>query len=86
MTCACSGGAEYRIISVCPKRRIVFVEDLNTGAMSVTNDAQSVYESIHMDYPDHRVVYRDSERMWGEIVPPKSIYLDWAFMDTPERP
>lgn len=48
--------------------QIVFVEDLNLGRMSVTNDAETVYWAVQARYPGYRVVYRDSELNWDELV------------------
>ena len=50
---------------------ILFIEDLNRGGMSVTNDAERVFEWCQFYYGKGkgiRVVYRDSEGEWSEIV------------------
>lgn len=52
------------------KAGILFIWDLNLGGMSVTNDAERVFEWCQY-YHGHgvgiRVVYRDSEGEWGEM-------------------
>lgn len=45
----------------------VFIRDLNLGNLSVTNDAEAVYEEIQHKHPGKRLIYRDSEGVWEEI-------------------
>ena len=45
----------------------VFLVDLDLGNMSVTNDAERVYECVQRDYPGKRVIYLDSMGKWDEI-------------------
>jgi hypothetical protein len=45
----------------------VFIEDMDTGGMSVTNDAEAVYEAVQLLYPNKRLVYKDSMGTWDEI-------------------
>ena len=50
---------------------IVFLWDVNLGSMSVTNDAERVYEWCQYHHGHGvgiRVVYRDSEGEWAEMV------------------
>ena len=48
---------------------IVFIRDLNRGNISVTNNAEEVYHWLNrIAYPGRRVVYRDSQGEWTEIV------------------
>lgn len=49
---------------------IVFIWDLDLGGMSVTNDAERVYEWCQYHHGHGvgiRVVYRDSQGEWGEM-------------------
>ena len=54
------------------QHKIVFIEDMSnkTGSMSITNDAEDVlrywHESLGRDW---RVVYKDTDGEWWEIVP-----------------
>lgn len=50
---------------------VVEIIDLNLGNMSVTNDAEAVLTEINeTEYiEDRRVIYKDSEDEWSEIVP-----------------
>ena len=52
------------------KAGVLFIIDLNLGGMSVTNDAERVFEWCQY-YHGHgkgiRVVYRDSEGEWSEM-------------------
>jgi hypothetical protein len=46
---------------------IVFIQDLNLGGRSVTNDAEAVFLECQQQYGQCRVVYQDSEGEWAEI-------------------
>lgn len=66
---------------------ILFLWDLNLGGMSVTNDAERVYEWSQY-YHGHgkgiRVVYRDSEGSWAEMVRDPGGWIefkDWQGLD-----
>lgn len=50
---------------------VVEIIDLNMGNMSVTNAAEDVLSEINeTDYiEDKRVIYRDSEEEWTELIP-----------------
>jgi hypothetical protein len=53
------------------KAGILFIMDLNLGGMSVTNDAERVYEWCQYHHGHGvgiRIVYRDSEGEWSEMV------------------
>lgn len=55
------------------KAGILFIIDLNLGGMSVTNDAERVFEWCQYNHGKGtvngiRVVYRDSEGEWSEMV------------------
>ncbi len=57
--------SDWEIVKVDEHR--VFIEDLNLGRMSVTNDAENVFAAIQLKYPGRRVIYMDSEGRWDEI-------------------
>ena len=46
---------------------MVWIHDLDRGARSVTNDADRVVAKLHAEYPDYRIVYRDSMGRWDEL-------------------
>ena len=51
------------------KAGVLFIQDLNLGRRSVTNDAEQVLEWCREHHGKNiRVVYRDSENEWSEIV------------------
>lgn len=53
------------------KHNIVFLEDIanHTGGMTITNDAEAVFAHwAHISGPGVRVVYRDTDGEWWEIV------------------
>lgn len=63
---------------------VLFILDLNFGNMSVTNDAERVYEWCqyhHGHGKGIRVVYRDSDGEWWEMARnPKNYAIDfWAW-------
>ena len=60
---------DYQVITFNGPRRIIFIEDLNLGRMSVTNDAEAVLEDVWSKFSGNpRVVYKDSDGIWSEIV------------------
>lgn len=58
--------SDFKIISVLPDK--IFLEDLNLGRMSVTNDADDVCERIARQHPGRRIIYKDSEGQWDEMI------------------
>lgn len=58
----------YRIYDHSAMRRIVWIVDEDLpGKMSITNDAEMVVTEVIAKYPNHRIVYRDSEGRWDEL-------------------
>ena len=35
--------------------------------MTVTNDAEAVCAVVHARYPNHRIIYRDTDGHWDEL-------------------
>ena len=61
--------SDWQVTDVNEAHGIVFVEDLNLGRMTVTNDAENVYAAIIKIYGiGTRVVYRDSEGEQSEMI------------------
>lgn len=60
--------SEWRVVEHDEQHQIVFIEDLNRGKKSVTNDAENVLRLIQNDYGAVRLVYRDSMGEWAEII------------------
>lgn len=58
--------ADYDIVRVEKDR--IFIVDLDLGNKSVTNDAERVYFDLQSQWPNRRVIYRDSMGRWYEIV------------------
>lgn len=46
----------------------VFIVDDDAGGMSVTNAAELVCEQCFEQFGDRRIVYRDTESRWDELV------------------
>ncbi len=62
--------SDWELVWINEEQRIAFIEDMDRGGMSVTNDAEQVYWAVRRQYGSqgvNRVVYKDSEGMWWEI-------------------
>lgn len=61
----------YHVLKVSPVAAIVptvWIIDDDLGGRSVTNDAEAVCKEMHGRYPHHRIIYRDSDGRWDELV------------------
>lgn len=61
----------WTIVDTDYKNKISFIEDIChlTGQMSITNDAENVLQHFHEWFDKTwRVVYKDTENEWWEIV------------------
>ena len=61
----------WAIVDADAKNRIIFIEDMcdKTGEMSITNDAENVLQYFQQTHSkDWRVVYKDTNQEWWEIV------------------
>lgn len=70
--------ANFGVIEMDRNNNIFFIEDISdkTGGMTVTNDAEAVYEFINNNFSHTaptplrwRVVYKDTEGEWWEMIP-----------------
>jgi|GEM_PF-3030794 len=57
--------SDYEIVRIEDDR--VFIVDLDLGNMSVTNDADNVLEEINKNFPNRRLIYKDTLGNWDEI-------------------
>lgn len=73
----------YRIVKVTP--RVVQLVDLDDG-VSVTNDAENVVLEVFNQYPNRRIVYRDTMGQWDELVHNNGVFTDFKHIngDLPE--
>jgi hypothetical protein len=63
--------AQFGVAGRDHERNIVFLEDIanHTGGMTITNDAEAVFDHwAHISGWHVRVVYRDTDNQWWEIV------------------
>lgn len=74
--------SDYRIQKV--EYNTVYFVDLNLGNMSVTNDAEQVVEELHKQYPNHRLVYKDSGGIWDELLHDEGEFKGFAAVKSPE--
>lgn len=56
----------------------IFIEDTNSG-MSVTNDAEAVCEHLVHYYGNKRIMYRDTDGTWDELVHNHGIFKRFQF-------
>lgn len=69
--------ADYRVVDQTDEA--VFIEDLNRGNMSITNDAEAVVENLlHVYGITRRIIYKDSEGRWDELVHDGDKFVDFA--------
>lgn len=77
--------SDFEILEYDKEHHIVYLRDLDRGGMSITNDAEQVYQYIRMSYGAVRLVYQDTQGEWAEIVqvPDENYPGDWriAFCD-----
>ena len=67
--------SNWLVVDADAKNRIIFIEDIChlTGEMSITNDAENVCNFFRQTHgKDWRVVYKDTNQEWWEIVPVES--------------
>lgn len=76
--------SDWGVVEMNRNHNIIFIEDHNTGRMSVTNDAENVYEYINEHFSHvaptpkrWRVVYKDSEGKWWEMIPNDHAWSGW---------
>lgn len=74
--------AQFAMVEIDYKHNIIFIEDIanHTGGCTITNDAEAVYEYIDECYSHAaptpmywRVVYKDTDNEWWEIVASESL-------------
>jgi len=53
----------------------VYLIDEDKGGMSVTNDAETVVEEVFMKYGNKRIIYRDTELQWDEMVHEHGLFV-----------
>jgi len=61
----------------------VYISDLNIG-MSVTNDAERVVEEIIPRFKGKRIVYKDTDGRWDELVHDGHQFTGFAPSQAPE--
>lgn len=73
----------YRITKVTD--RVVHLID-NGDGMSVTNNAENVVAEVFNQYPNRRIIYRDTMGNWDELLHNHGIFTNFGFLngDLPE--
>lgn len=70
----------WSIVEIDRKNKIAVIEDIChlTGGMSITNDAENVLEYFQeRNSRAWRVVYKDTEGEWWEIVKLYNVTVNW---------
>lgn len=67
--------ADYEVIGA--SSDVVYLVDLDEGGKSVTNDAEAVVSEVAAEYPECRIVYRDTMGRWDELVHTDGIFEDF---------
>lgn len=70
----------WAVVEIDAKNMIFYIEDIcdKTGQMSITNDAENVCNYIRQKHGnDYRVVYKDTEGEWWEIVKIYGSSVNW---------
>lgn len=60
--------ADFEYVAFTGEPNIVFIRDLNLGNRSVTNDAENVVKEINTLFPGKRIIYKDSNGDWDELL------------------
>lgn len=58
--------ADFDIVRIMGDR--IFIVDLDRGGRSITNDAEAVVKRLVKDHPIKRIIYRDTDGCWGELL------------------
>jgi hypothetical protein len=65
--------SDWRVVS-----KAVWIEDLDQGGKSVTNDAEAVCRALHEQYPGCKIYYLDTTGRWGELVHVQGVFVGYA--------
>lgn len=59
---------------------IVFIIDMCAmyNRMSVTNDAENVVRALYKTYGNKRIMYRDTDDQWDELVHSNGVFVTFA--------
>lgn len=66
---------------------VVFIHDmcLMYQRMSVTNDAENVVREVYITYGNKRIMYRDTDGQWDELVHANGVFVTFARGYSPAR-
>ena len=70
--------SDYEITKIDHSKKIVYLEDLNLGNKSVTNDAENVVEEVNEHYPYYHIYYCDSESKWAELIHDSGLFIGFG--------
>ena len=54
------------------------VDECAEGRLSVTNDAEAVCHELHARFPNHRIIYRDTEGKWDELLHRSGVFVGFT--------
>lgn len=58
----------------------LYIEDMNDGAMSVTNDAEAVVAWANRLYPNRRIFAKDTEGCWDELLHENGVFKGFKWL------
>ena len=59
-------------------RNYVSLIDPDDGHMSITNDAEAVCLWAHSRWPGKRIIYKDTDGTWGELLRDKANFIGFG--------
>jgi len=68
-------GATFEVVKVTDD--IVWIRDLDREC-SITNDAERVCDELAIEYGERRIIYRDTDGSWDELVHEHGRFLAFA--------
>lgn len=68
--------SNYSILHLSPDA--IFLQDLDLGNKSITNDAANVTAAINDDHPNRRIFYKGTDALWAELVHNQGLFLRFA--------
>jgi hypothetical protein len=69
--------AEFSVRQIDHGKRIVWIVDHDNGGCSVTNAAEGVCAFMNERYPGFRIIYRDSDGYWDELVHVDGVFSEF---------
>lgn len=69
--------SDWALHGINAHQRVVFIVDRNTGRKSITNDAENVVYDVNVAFPGWRIIYRDTQDRWDELVHTDGVFVSF---------